>query len=69
VREVPLQVDLPSSGSILDAPATEAAAEKATPTAKPRAESDEEFSVTPQARPERVAPVPKPSPTPTPRPL
>jgi parvulin-like peptidyl-prolyl isomerase len=69
VREVPLQVDLPSSGSILDPPqATPAAAEPAAATAKPKAEPDEEFSVTGQARPDRVAPDPPPKPTPSPTP-
>ena len=65
VREVPLQVDLPSSGSILDPTAAESAAEKA---ARPKPDPDEEISVTPQARPERVTPAPAPAPRPTPTP-
>lgn len=69
VREVPLQVDLPTSGSILDPAAAEPAPEKAPPPeARPKADPEEEFSVTPQARPERVVPAPKPTPTPSPRP-
>lgn len=69
VREVPLQVDLPSSGSILDPAAAEPAAEKTTPAAeRPKVESTDEFSVTPQARPERVVPAPAPAPRPTPTP-
>jgi peptidyl-prolyl cis-trans isomerase SurA len=80
VREVPLQVDLPSSGSILDPAGPEPAAGTAPAGAAPAAEPqpkpdpDAEFSVTPQARPERVAPEPPPAikptpaPTPTPRP-
>lgn len=69
VREVPLQVDLPSSGSILDPASAESAAERTPATeARPKAEPDEEISVTPQARPERVAPpAPRPTPTPGPR--
>lgn len=69
VREVPLQVELPTSGSILDPAAAEPAPEKAPPPeARPKADPEEEFSVTPQARPERVVPAPKPTPTPSPRP-
>jgi parvulin-like peptidyl-prolyl isomerase len=75
VREVPLQVDLPSSGSILDPAPAEQPAEKASAAeAQPKADPDAEFAVSGQARPERVAPAPIPSakptpvPTPTPRP-
>lgn len=64
VREVPLQVDLPSTGSILDPPSPEHAPE--IRQSAPNPDPDAEFSVTPQARPDRVAPVPAPTPTPTP---
>jgi hypothetical protein len=69
VREVPLQVTVPPS-SLLEPPAAD------TPPAKvvPPTAADEEFSVTPQAAPERVVPQaapapvpPTPSPTPSPR--
>lgn len=81
VREVPLQVDLPSSGSILDppddplgaVPAAPAAPAVAAPTvpAAPAGAGEDEFRVSPQAAPERVAPAaapaaPAPQPTPTP---
>jgi len=69
VREVPLQVDLPTSGSILDPTVPEPAADKAPPEARPKADPDAEISVTPQARPERIAPAPAPKPTPTPTPI
>jgi parvulin-like peptidyl-prolyl isomerase len=61
VREVSLQVDVPASESILD-PAREAA--PASPGAAP-ALPESEFTVSPQAKPERVAPpgtVEKPAP-------
>lgn len=65
VREVALQVDLPSSGSLLDVPAAEL---EPSPAPARRIDPEDEFTVTPQARPERVAPAPAPSPTPTPTP-
>jgi parvulin-like peptidyl-prolyl isomerase len=69
VREVPLQVDLPSSGSILDPATPDSAVEKPAATeTQPKPDPDAEFSVTGQARPERVAPSPAPKPTPTPTP-
>jgi peptidyl-prolyl cis-trans isomerase SurA len=68
VREVPLQVDLPSSGSILD-PVAEPAVEKAPASeAQPKPDPDAEFSVSGQTRPDRVAPPPAPKPTPSPTP-
>jgi peptidyl-prolyl cis-trans isomerase SurA len=67
VREVPLQVDLPTSGSILDPPA-EPGAEKQAETKPAAADTGDEFSVTPQTKAERVAPAPAPRPTPTPKP-
>jgi peptidyl-prolyl cis-trans isomerase SurA len=58
VREVPLQVQLPSAASILEPPD-----ELKSPTAPrgpsrqaPAAASDDEFSVSPQSAPERVTP-------------
>jgi peptidyl-prolyl cis-trans isomerase SurA len=69
VREVPLQVTVPA-GPLLEAPAPPGAGPLAVPTAAPPA-ADEEFTVTPQERPERVAPAPAgptPSPAPTPAP-
>ncbi|MGE0452956.1 MAG: peptidyl-prolyl cis-trans isomerase [Vicinamibacteria bacterium] len=80
VREVPLQVDLPSSGSILDPPDDTLGAPLAAPAAPaaasaPAPPGDDEFRVSPQAAPERVAPAsapaapaPQPTPTPSPRP-
>jgi parvulin-like peptidyl-prolyl isomerase len=99
VREVPLQVTVPAT-SLLEppsddeeeaaAPASTEAAPAAAPTAgapasAPAAGADDEFSTTPQARPERVAPpppagapapaeagsptAPAPRPTPTPTPV
>lgn len=69
VREVPLQVDLTSTGSLLEPltepPAAPAAAPRPSERAKP---DDEEISATPQARPERVAPPSRPVPSPTPTP-
>jgi peptidyl-prolyl cis-trans isomerase SurA len=79
VREVPLQVELPS-GPGLEAPslgqappgAAAAAPPPAAAATSPAAEI-EEFSTSPQARPERIVPpaapgAPSPSPTPTPQP-
>ena len=55
VREVPLQVQVPTTASILDPPSAEAPA--ATPgAAVPATADDAEFVVSPQAAPERVAP-------------
>jgi hypothetical protein len=71
VREVPLQVDLTSTGSLLEPLAEPAAAPDSAPRPAQRAKpDDDEISATPQARPERVAPPgrPVPSPTPTPPP-
>ncbi len=67
VREVPLQVDLPTTGSILDPPAESGAEKRAEEKASPT-DPAEEFSVTPQTKAERVAPAPAPRPTPTPKP-
>ncbi|MET0554753.1 MAG: peptidyl-prolyl cis-trans isomerase [Vicinamibacteria bacterium] len=79
VREVPLQVELPT-GPGLEAPslgqappgAAAAAPPPTAPATSPAAEI-EEFSTSPQARPERIVPppatgAPTPSPTPTPQP-
>lgn len=79
VREVPLQIDLPS-GPGLEAPslgqappgAAAAAPPPVAPPTSPAADV-EEFSTSPQARPERIVPpagpgTPAPSPTPTPQP-
>lgn len=79
VREVPLQVELPT-GPGLEAPslgqappgAAAAAPPPIAPPTSPAAEI-EEFSTSPQARPERIVPpaapgAPTPSPTPTPQP-
>lgn len=79
VREVPLQVEVPSTpGTILD---SAAAPPEGTPegkgVGKPAAGATDEFATTPQARPERVAPPslpgekpkkeePQPSPSPPP---
>jgi parvulin-like peptidyl-prolyl isomerase len=69
VREVPLQVNLTSTGSLLEPLAEPAAAPDAAarPSARPKPD-DDEISATPQARPERVAPPPRPVPSPTPTP-
>jgi peptidyl-prolyl cis-trans isomerase SurA len=80
VREVPLSVDLPA-GPTLEAPtvgAVPAAPAGAPPpaaagAASPAAEEIQEFTTSPQARPERVTPPalpgqPDPAPTPTPPP-
>ena len=79
VREVPLQIDLPT-GPGLEAPslgqappgAAAAAPPPVAPPTSPAAEV-EEFSTSPQARPERIVPpaapgAPSPAPTPTPQP-
>jgi peptidyl-prolyl cis-trans isomerase SurA len=80
VREVPLQVELPS-GPGLEAPslgqappgAAAAAPPPIAPATSPAADI-EEFSTSPQAKPERIVPpasapgAPTPSPTPTPQP-
>ncbi len=58
VREVPLQVTVPPS-SLLEPPTA-----PADPTKPVRV--NDEFSVTPQAAPERVAPSPLPTPSPSP---
>jgi parvulin-like peptidyl-prolyl isomerase len=75
VREVPLQVELPTTGSILEAPAEGLGgptrlSPPAAAAPAPAAAEESEFSTTPQARPERVAPgvVPSPAPSPTPPP-
>jgi parvulin-like peptidyl-prolyl isomerase len=71
VREVPMQVALPTTGSLLEDPAESLAGPKpaTAPAATQPAAEDAEFTTTPQARPERVAPeppaAPRPSPTPT----
>lgn len=67
VREVPLQVDLPTTGSILDPPAEPGAEKRADEKPAPT-DTAGEFSVTPQTKAERVAPAPAPRPTPTPKP-
>lgn len=67
VREVPLQVDVPA------APASGTLAAPGGPAA-PATTGDEEFSTTPQAKPERIAPeaaseqAPNPNPSPAPPP-
>jgi parvulin-like peptidyl-prolyl isomerase len=79
VREVPLQIDLPT-GPGLEAPslgqappgAAAVAPPAVAPPTSPAAEV-EEFSTSPQARPERIVPpaapgAPSPAPTPTPQP-
>jgi peptidyl-prolyl cis-trans isomerase SurA len=61
VREVPLSVEVP--------PETGAGPSLAAPRlGAPAAPGDDEFSVTPQAAPERVAPPPAPAAAPTPSP-
>jgi parvulin-like peptidyl-prolyl isomerase len=59
VREVPLQVAVPEvpAGGVLAAPGGPAA---------PAASGDDEFSTTPQTKPERIAPEPSPQATPPP---
>jgi len=73
VREVPLQVSLPTTGSILEAPTgPPGVAEPAQAQTPQPAATEEEFTTAPQAQPERIAPgaapAPAPSPTPTPPP-
>jgi parvulin-like peptidyl-prolyl isomerase len=85
VREVPLSIDVPASpgleapslgklpGPGEAAPAAAAPAAAAPAAASPAAEDIDEFTTSPQARPERVAPPalpgqPAPAPTPTPKP-
>src|SRR5262245_45871430 len=68
VREVPLQVTVPQ-GSLLEAPTAPDLG--ATPAAAAPAPSDQEFTTSPQDRPERVAPPPAagaPAPAPPPQP-
>jgi parvulin-like peptidyl-prolyl isomerase len=60
VSEVPLQISLPAAGT-----GTMLPPEAAGTTAAP---ADAEIVVSPQARPERVAPAPAPAPTPAPTP-
>jgi parvulin-like peptidyl-prolyl isomerase len=62
VREVPLQVQVPTTASILDPPSAEPMPGKAK--AEPAAADDAEFVVSPQTAPERTSPVPAPSPDP-----
>jgi hypothetical protein len=67
VREVPLQVTMPS-GPLLEAPAVPDPAAPAAPSAPAAPVApDAEFTTTPQEAPERVAP-PPPAGTPTPLP-
>jgi peptidyl-prolyl cis-trans isomerase SurA len=68
VREVPLQVTVPA-GPLLEAPVAPGTPPAPAPAAPPAA--DQEFTVTPQERPEQVAPAPPPGapvPAPTPSP-
>jgi peptidyl-prolyl cis-trans isomerase SurA len=66
VREVPLQVTMPA-GPLLEAPSMPEAAAPAAPVAP--AAPDAEFTTSPQAAPERVAPLPAPgAPAPSPAP-
>jgi len=53
VREVPLQVDVPAAPSTLLEPPVD----PVKPAAPPAAGADDEFTVSPQDKPERVAPV------------
>jgi parvulin-like peptidyl-prolyl isomerase len=74
VREVPLQLSVtpPTPGTELGTPRLDLADPSAKPDAVAPAavptDPAAEFSVTPQAAPERVAPAPVPTPTPTPVP-
>jgi parvulin-like peptidyl-prolyl isomerase len=88
VREVPLSIDVPASPGLeapsvgrvppagppaAAAPAAAAPAAAAPAAPSPAAEDIDEFTTSPQARPERVAPPalpgqPAPAPTPTPNP-
>jgi parvulin-like peptidyl-prolyl isomerase len=65
VREVPLQVTVPS-GPLLEAPAPPDLA--AAPARSAPAPADQEFTTTPQERPERVAPPPAVAPPAAPAP-
>lgn len=70
VREVPLQLSVapPAPGTELDTPRLDTTgATKAAPAPVPT-DPGAEFSVTPQAAPERVTPVPLPTPVPVPSP-
>jgi parvulin-like peptidyl-prolyl isomerase len=81
VREVPLSIDLPPAGPTLEAPTVggapsigKATAPAAAAPAGSPAENVDEFTTSPQARPERVAPPslpgePPPAPTPVPSPV
>ena len=60
VREVPLQVQVPTTASILDPPSADPAPAKGPAT--PAAADDSEFVVSPQAAPEQTSPVPTPTP-------
>jgi peptidyl-prolyl cis-trans isomerase SurA len=62
VREVPLQVEVPATASILDPPSPDPI--PATDHAGAAARDDAEFVVSPQAAPERTSPVPEPTPEP-----
>jgi peptidyl-prolyl cis-trans isomerase SurA len=64
VREVPLQVTVPA-GPLLEAPSAPDAGAAAAPAAPA---SDQEFTVSPQEKAERVAPAPGAAPTPAPSP-
>lgn len=66
VSEVPLQVSVPTGGSILDA-APDGVGRPGAGAAPP-ADPEAEIVTTPQARPERVAPPPAPTATPAPPP-
>lgn len=61
VREVPLQVQVPATASILDPPSADPLPGKAKAST---AADDAEFVVSPQAAPERTSPVPTPTPEP-----
>lgn len=57
VREVPLQVQVPTTASILDPPSTEAPVVPPGAAAPAAAAADDaEFVISPQTAPERVAP-------------
>jgi parvulin-like peptidyl-prolyl isomerase len=73
VREVPLQLSVtpPAPGTELGTPLLDAATAPPAPrpsSAAPPTDPEAEISVTPQARPERVAPAPTASPRPSPTP-
>jgi parvulin-like peptidyl-prolyl isomerase len=63
VREVPLQVQVPTTASILDPPSADSAPAKVE--AAPAAADDAEFVVSPQAAPERTSPDAVPTPDPS----